>query len=73
MSEEITKQDIIKALKKHRRELTAIIDGFKQLDETDDRRLNRIIAQKIVLTLFEFIDTLVNTEINIHNFMKRRG
>ena len=73
MGEEVSKQDIIKALKKHRREITTIIDGFKQLDETDNRRLNRIIAQGVVFTLFEFVDTLVNTEIDIHNFMKRRG
>ena len=73
MSGEILKQDIIKALKKNRRELTSIIDGLRQLDETDDRRLNRIIAQEIVLTLFKFIDTLTSTEIDIHNFMKRRG
>ena len=73
MDEGITKQDIIKALKKHRRELTTIIGGFKQLDETDNRSLNRVVAQEIVFTLFEFIDTLVNTEIDIHNYMKRRG
>lgn len=73
MGEEITKQDIIKALRKNRRELTAIIDGLTQLDEIDDRRLNRILTQEIVLTLFEFIDTLASTEIDIHNFMYRRG
>jgi len=73
MSGEILKQDIVKALKTNRRELTSIIDGLRQLDETDDRRLNRIIAQEIVLTLFKFIDTLTSTEIDIHNFMKRRG
>ena len=73
MGEEINKKEIIKALMKHRRELTSIIDGLKQLDETDDRRFNRILAQGIVFTLFEFIDTLVNTEIDIHNFMKGRG
>ena len=73
MGEEITKQDITKALKKHRRELTAVIEGFKHLDETDDGRLNRILVQKIVLTLFNFIDTFVYTEIDIYNFMKRRG
>ena len=73
MEDETTKQDIIKALKKHRGKLTAIINGFEQLDETDDRRLNRIVTQNIVFTLFEFIDTLINTNIDIHNFMKRRG
>lgn len=71
--EEPAKKDIIKSLRKHRAELTAIINGLKNLDETDDPRLNRILAQGIVLTLFELVDTLVNTEINIHNFMKRRG
>lgn len=73
MGEEVFKKDIIKALRKNRRELTAIIDGLKQLDETDDRRLNRVLAQEIVLTLFEFVDTLASTEIDIHNFMKGRG
>jgi len=73
MGEETFKKDIIKALRKNRRELTAIIDGLKQLDETDDKRLNRVLAQDIVLTLFEFIDTLARNEIDIHNFMKRRG
>ena len=73
MSEEINKQDIIKALKKHRKEITSIIDNFKQLDETDDRSFNRVVAQEIVFTLFGFIDTFVSTEINIHNYMKRRG
>jgi len=70
---EESKQEIIKSLRKHRGELLNIINGLKQLDETDDRRLNRILAQEIVITLFEFIDTLVNTEIDIHNYMKRRG
>ena len=70
---EESKQEIIKSLKKHRGELLNIINGLKQLDDTDDRRLNRILAQEIVITLFEFIDTLVNTEIDIHNYMKRRG
>jgi len=73
MSEEINKQDIIKALEKHREELTSIIDGFKQLDETDDRSFNRVVVQEIIFTLFEFVDTFVSTEINIHNFMQRRG
>lgn len=73
MDEEIFKKDIIKALRKNRRELTAIINGLTQLDEIDNRRLNRILTNKIVFTLFEFIDTLANTEIDIHNFMKRRG
>jgi len=73
MGEEITKQDIIKALKKHRREITSIINGLEQLDETDDRSFNRVVVQKIIFTLFEFVDTFVGTEINIHNFMKRRG
>jgi len=67
------KQKIIKALRKHRREITNIIDGFVQLDETDDRKFNRVLANEIVFTLFGFIDTLVNTEIDIHNFMKGRG
>jgi len=70
---EESKQEIIKSLRNHRGELLNIINGLKQLDETDDRRLNRILAQEIVITLFEFIDTLVNTEIDIHNYMKRRG
>jgi len=70
---EESKQEIIKSLRNHRGELLDIINGLKQLDETDDRRLNRILAQEIVITLFEFIDTLVNTEIDIHNYMKRRG
>jgi len=70
---EESKQEIIKSLRKHRGELLNIINGLKQLDDTDDRRLNRILAQEIVITLFEFIDTLVNTEIDIHNYMKRRG
>ena len=70
---EITKDDIIKALRKHRREITALIDAFKALDETDDRRFNRVLAQGIVFTLFEFVDNLVGTEIDIHNFMRRRG
>jgi len=73
MGEETNKKSIIKALRKNRRELTTIIDGFKALDETDDERLNRVLAQGIVLTLFEFIDTLVINEIDIHNFIKRRG
>ena len=73
MDEEVTKQDIIKALRKHRRDITAIIDGFTALDETSDRRLNRILAQGVVITLFEFVDTLSSTTIDIHNFMKRRG
>ena len=73
MSEEINKQDIIKALEKHREEITSIIDGFEHLDETDDRSFNRVVVQEIIFTLFEFVDTFVSTEINIHNFMKRRG
>jgi len=73
MSEEISKQDIIKALEKHREDLATIIDGFKELDKTNDRSFNRVVAQEIVFTLFEFIDTFVSTEINIHNYMKRRG
>ena len=73
MSEEVNKQDLIKALKKHREEITSIIDGFEQLDETDDRSFNRVLVQEIMFTLFEFIDTFVSTEINIHNYMKRRG
>ena len=73
IGEETTKQEIIKALKKHRRGLTSVINNLKALDETDDRRINRIIAQNVVLTLFEFIDGFVSTEIDIHNFMKRRG
>lgn len=72
-SEEITKQDILKALRKHRREFTTLINGFTRLDETEDRRLNRIVAMGLILTLFEFVDAFVNTEIDIHNFMKRRG
>lgn len=73
MEEEITKQDILKALRRHRRELTYVIDGLTQLDETDDRSLNRVLAQQIVITLFEFVDGFVETEIDIHNFMRRRG
>lgn len=73
MGEEVNKKNIIKALRKNRRELTAIIDGLTQLDEIDDVRLNRILAQKVVFTLFEFVDDFVSTEIDIHNFMQRRG
>ena len=73
MGEETTKQDIIKALKKHRRGLTSIINNLKLLDETDDGRINRILAQDVVITLFEFVDGFVSTEIEVHNFMKRRG
>ena len=73
MEEEITKQDIIKALKKHRRGLTTVINSLQQLDETDDKRMNRILANRVVIYLFEFIDSFIPTEIDIHNFMKRRG
>lgn len=71
--EKVTKQDIIKSLKKHRRDLAIIINGFEQLDETNNSGLNRVLVRKIVLTLFELVDAMVDTEVNIHNFMKRRG
>jgi len=73
MSDGNAKKDIIKALEKHRDEITEIIEGFEGLDESDDGRLNRILAQGIVITVFEFVDGFVNTEINIHNFMRGRG
>lgn len=71
--EEPTKQDILKALRKHRRQLTAVINSLGQLDEIDNRGLNRVLTNQVIFGLFTFIDGFTDTEIDIHNFMYRRG
>lgn len=73
LEEELTKEDIIKSLKKCRREITTVINGLASLDKTDDRGLNRVLVQGIVFTLSSCFNNLANAEIDLHNFMKRRG
>lgn len=66
------KEEILKALKKHKRSLTVIINRLEDLDKTDDLLLNRMLVHDLTFTMFELMDTLVNTEIDIYNYMKNR-
>ena len=70
---EVEKVDIIVKLEKHRSDVTKLIDGLEALDFTDDGRINRNIVNQIVFTLFETVDAFVNTELDIHNLLYRRG
>lgn len=67
------KRKIIKNLRKHRKQLQVMVKNLEALDTTDDLRLNRILVNAVTITLFEFIDEMVNTEADIYNFFKRRG
>jgi len=73
MGEEFTKEKIIKALTKHIEQLDFLRANFKFLDTTDNQGVNRVTVNNITFTLFELIDSIVNTEADIYNFMKRRG
>ena len=66
------KDKILKSLKNHEKQVVAIVNGFEALDKTEDRRLNRLIVNNITMTLFELLDTLVNTEVDIYNYMQGR-
>jgi len=70
--DEVTKEGIIKSLKQHRKQLLDIMKGFDTLD-TGDSKTNRIVTKNIMFTMYEFIDSIVNTENDIYNFLKRRG
>lgn len=67
------KQEIMDELERHKKQVVALINGFEALDKSDDKLLNRLIVNNIAMTLFELIDSLVNTEIDIYNYMHRRG
>lgn len=66
------KDDIIEELQKHKKQVVSLILGFEALDKTEDKMLNRLLVNNIAITLFELIDTLVNTEIDIYNYMQDR-
>jgi len=70
--EDITKEGITKSINSHQRQLAEILAGLEKLDGTNDNRTNRIIVQNIMFTMYEFIDSIVNTENDIYSFLKRR-
>jgi Zn-dependent oligopeptidase len=70
--EEVTKEGIVKSIQSHQKQLSDILEGLDKLDSTDDKRTNRIIVQNIMFTMYEFIDSIVNTENDIYSFLKRR-
>ena len=67
------KQKILKSLETHKKQVVALVNGFEALDKSDDKLLNRLIVNNVAITLFELIDSLVNTEIDIYNYLHRRG
>jgi hypothetical protein len=73
MSDEVTKEEIIKSLEGHIENIRVIIDSLLMLDATDDDRVNRVCVHNATFTLFELIDKLVNTEADIYNYFHRRG
>jgi Zn-dependent oligopeptidase len=70
--EEVTKEGIVKSIQSHQKQLSDILEGLDKLDSTDDKRTNKIIVQNIMFTMYEFIDSVVNTENDIYSFLKRR-
>ena len=70
--EEVTKEGVVKSLKLHQKQLSNILEGLEKLDSTDDKRTNRAIVQNIMFTMYEFIDSIVTTENDIYNYLKRR-
>lgn len=68
-----SKKGIIKDLKRHRRDMLKIMNGLKVLDETDNGRVNRNLVNQITFTLFDLVDGLVDTNVDIYNFLYRRG
>jgi Zn-dependent oligopeptidase len=73
MSDEVTKEDIIKSLEEHIDNIKVIVRNLTMLDTTDDDRVNRTCVHNATFTLFELIDKLVNTEADIYNYFHRRG
>ena len=67
------KREILEELEKHKKQVVALINSFEALDKSDDKLLNRLMVNNIAITLFELIDSLVNTEIDIYNYLHRRG
>uniref|UniRef100_A0A6M3LAG2 Uncharacterized protein n=1 Tax=viral metagenome TaxID=1070528 RepID=A0A6M3LAG2_9ZZZZ len=67
------KQEILNSLEIHKKQVVSLINAFEALDKSDDKLLNRLIVNNIAITLFELIDTLVNTEIDTYNYLHRRG
>jgi len=66
-------REIVKSLDNIRGKLKVIIDGLNALDTTSDDGTNRLMVNRVSLTMFEVVDELVNTETAIYNFLMRRG
>lgn len=70
---EITKEEILEALDKHIERLKFIKSNLTMLDAVPDNKFNRNCVRSVTFTLFELIDTLVNTEADIYNYFHKRG
>lgn len=66
-----TKKQIVKSLGEVREDLEVIINNFGKLD-SGDNRTDRLATNQITFTLFAVVDKLIDTEVNIYNFLKRR-
>lgn len=64
--------DIIKALRKDKERIDKIIDGLESLN-TDDSTIKRHAQNQVVFTVFEFMDNIGKIEVEIYNYLKRRG
>lgn len=59
----MTKTKIIKNLRKNQKQIDEIISNFESLETSDSR-------VKIVFTMFELIDSISNTEVEVYNYLR---
>ncbi len=67
-----SKEEIIQALCKSHRQLDRIVTDLAVLDDTRGQE-ERDLVMRITHTMFEFMDSIGNIEVDLYNYMKRRG
>lgn len=63
------KQHIIDECNKNINDINVIINNLDTVDNSE-ARVSRLSRNKIVFTLFELMDRMSNTEIDIYNYLK---
>lgn len=66
------KKEIIQALHRNRQQLGRIVANLNALDSADGQE-ERDIVMRITYTMFELMDSIGNTEVDLYNYLKRRG
>ncbi len=65
----MTKQEIQKALTENVERLNEIMTALDQLD-CQDAKTVRLARNRVVITLFELVDSIGNTEVDIYNYLR---